>query len=156
MALRMPSVGLVWVSLKRLMLMWCRGLGIGDWGLGWIRIPNPQSPELPPQLGHPQHRARRVFTRMPLPPARARQRLLHVVHGQHAEAAGDTRVERDAGDSRGRLAAYVVVVVGLAADHGADAGHAAVAAGLGAVLGEERKLVRARHLVHVHGAARLL
>ena len=51
-----------------------------------------------------------------------RQRLLHRVAGEHAEGAGDAGVELDVLDAARGLGADEVVVVGLAADHGAEAG----------------------------------
>ncbi len=92
---------------------------------------------------------------MALAAARPRERLLHRGYGQHAEGAGDAGVEADPGDARGGLLADVVIVVGLAADDGAEAGDPPVAAGAGAVLRGERQLEGAGDLVHLDGSAGL-
>ena len=84
-----------------------------------------------------------------LAPPDAGQRLLHRVDGEHAEAAGHAGLELDVLDPARGLAADVVVVVGLAADHRAEADDRVVAAGLGGVLGDQRQLERAGHVEHV-------
>src|SRR4051794_4761456 len=77
--------------------------------------------------------------------AGAGQRLVHVLDGQHAERARDAGAQLHVLDPARRLGADVVVVIGLAADDGAEARHAGVAAGLGEVLRRERQLVGAGH-----------
>src|ERR671939_1002109 len=96
--------------------------------------------ELAAELGHSEDGPRGVLALLALSPARPRERLLHRVAGQHAERAGDAGVELHARDPARRLGADVLVVVGLAPDHRAEAGHAREAARLGAVLGGQRQL----------------
>src|SRR4051812_14155530 len=81
--------------------------------------------------------------------ADARERLLVVLDGEHPEPARHTGLELDVLDAARGLVADVVVVRGLTADHGADAGDALVVPGLGADLGRHRQLEAARHLDHV-------
>ena len=81
-----------------------------------------------PQRGHPQHDLGRVVAGVALVAARARQRLLHGLDGQHAERARHAGAQLDVLDPARGLVADVVVVVGLAADHRAEAGDAGVAA----------------------------
>ena len=79
----------------------------------------------------------------------ARERLLQRIDRQHAEPAGNAGRELDLADAAGGLAADVVVVVGLTADHGPEADDGLVAAALGGVLGGEGQLERARDVVAV-------
>src|SRR5207244_5195203 len=88
---------------------------------------------------------------VPLAPAGPRDGLVHVVDREDAERARDAGVESHAVDPARRLRADVVVVVGLAPDHGAEARDPGVAAGLRAVARCQRKLERARHGVDVDG-----
>src|SRR5215207_8095548 len=112
--------------------------------------------ELAAQRRHAEHRVGRVLALVALAPAGAGERLVHVVDGEDAERARHARVERHAGDPARRLGTDEVVVVGLAADHRAEAGHAGVAAGVGAVAGGQRQLERAGHVVHLDARAGLL
>ena len=49
-------------------------------------------------------------------------------------------------DAARGLAADILVVVGLATDHGTEADHRRVATGLGGELGDDGELERARHV----------
>src|SRR5262249_51815463 len=73
--------------------------------------------------------------------------LLARIAGDHPEGAGNAGVELDPLDAARGLGADVVVVIGLAADHDAEAGDAAEPPGLGAPSGGERQLEGARNLV---------
>ena len=99
--------------------------------------------------GQRQHGLRGVLALVALAAARPRERLLHGLDREHAERARHAGRELDVLDPARRLGADVVVVVGLAADHRAEAGDARVAAGLGQVLRRERQLERAGHVEHV-------
>ena len=81
--------------------------------------------------------------------AGAGHRLLHVLHGHHAEAARHAGAQRDVLDAAGGLGADVVVVRRLAADDGAQAGDAGVAARLGGHQRGQRQLEGAGHVVDV-------
>ena len=72
-----------------------------------------------------------VPARVALVAAGARERLLHRVDRQHAERARHAGAQLDVLDAARGLGADPVVVVGLAADHRAEAGDAVVAARLG-------------------------
>src|SRR3954471_754268 len=87
--------------------------------------------------------------------ARARERLLHALHGEDAERARHARAQLDVLDPARRLGAHVVVVIRLAADDGAEARDAGDAAGLREVESGERQLVRARHVVDLERRPRL-
>ena len=102
-----------------------------------------------PQRGEREHGLRGVLALVALAAAGARQRLLHVLDREHAERARDAGRELHVPDPARRLGADVVVVVGLAADHGPEAGDARVAPALGEVLRRRRQLERARHVVDV-------
>ena len=91
----------------------------------------------------------RVRALVALAAAGAGQRLIHVLDRQHAERARHAGAQLDVLDPAGGLGADVVVVVGLAADDRAEAGHAGVAAGLGQVERGERELEGARDVVDV-------
>src|SRR4051812_37309863 len=77
------------------------------------------------------------------------QRLIHVLHGQDAEAAGHARGELDLHETARALAADVVVVRRLAADDRAEGRDARVVAGLGAVLRRQRQLIGAGDVIDV-------
>ena len=76
------------------------------------------------QQRHPHHRDCRVAALVALVAAGALERLVHVLDREHAEGAGHAGLELDLLDTARRLGADVVVVAGLAADHGAEAGDA--------------------------------
>ena len=80
--------------------------------------------DLAAQQGHPRDRERGVAALVALVAAGPRQRLLHRVAGDHAEGAGHAGLELHVLDPARRLGADEVVVVGLAADHDAEAGDA--------------------------------
>src|SRR3954447_1664086 len=86
-----------------------------------------QSAELALQQRHARARQRRVAALVALAAPRRGQRLVHVVAGDHAESAGHAGLELDLLDPPRRLGADEVEVVGLAADHDAQAGDAVVA-----------------------------
>ena len=75
-----------------------------------------------------QHGLGGVRALVALAAAGAGERLLHVLDGQHAERARHAGAQLDVLDPARGLGADVVVVVGLAADHRAEAGDAGVAA----------------------------
>src|SRR3954452_929852 len=77
-----------------------------------------------------------------LAPAGTRERLVHVLHGEDAEGARHAGAQLHVLDAAGGLAADEVVVVGLAADHRAEAGDALVT-GAGEVRRGQRQLERA-------------
>src|SRR3954451_6305370 len=104
-----------------------------------------------PQDRHAHHRMGGAFSLVAVVAGRARQRLLHVLAGEDAERARDAGVELRLLDATRRLAAHVVVMVGLAADHRAEAGDAREAPGLRGPLGREGELEGARDLEDVDG-----
>src|SRR4051794_33512883 len=93
-----------------------------------------------PERRHAQHGLGGVAALVALAAARARERLVHVLDGQHAERARHAGAQLDVLDAARGLGADVVVVVGLAADAAAQAGDAVVAAGLRRVERRERQL----------------
>src|SRR3954454_14656094 len=84
------------------------------------------------------------------------QRLVHVLDGEHAEAARHARQELHVHESAGALAADVGVVRRLAADDRAARRYAGEAPALGAVPRRERQLVGAEDVEDVDLAAGLL
>src|ERR1039458_6555616 len=80
----------------------------------------------------------------------ALQRLLEGVDGQQPEAARHAGEQLDLLDPPRRLAAHVVVVIGLAADHRPQAHDRLIAARLGDVLGRQRQLERTRDVEAVY------
>src|SRR4051794_35294326 len=85
-----------------------------------------------------------------------RNRLVHVLDGEHAEAARHARQELHVHESAGALAANVVVVRRLAADDRAERRDAGVAPAVGAVLRRERQLVGTENVEDVDLAPGLL
>src|SRR5262245_1424508 len=71
---------------------------------------------------HPDRDQGRAAALVALASARAGQRLVHVLGGDHAESAGHAGVELDALRAGGDLVADVVVVAGLPADDNTEAG----------------------------------
>src|SRR4051794_5310480 len=98
-----------------------------------------------------QDRLGGMAARVALVAARAGQRLLDVVDGQHAEGARDAGLQLHVLDAAGAFAADVVVVRGLAADDGAQAHDGRVAPRLRGELGRQRELIGAGHLEDVDG-----
>src|SRR5439155_26040216 len=91
----------------------------------------------------------RVVALIALPAAGAGQRLVHVLDGQDPEGAGHAGIELGSLDPVRSSLADVVVVVGLAPDHGSQAYDAQVASGPGTGLGRERQLEGARNVMDV-------
>src|SRR3954452_7734396 len=104
-----------------------------------------------PQDRHAHHRMGGAFSLVAVVAGRARQRLLHVLAGEDAERARDAGVELRLLDAARRLAAHVVVMVGLAADHRAEAGDAREAPGLPGPPRRKGELEGARDLEGVDG-----
>src|SRR5215218_1313956 len=99
---------------------------------------------------HAHYRVRGALSLVPLVARRSRQCLLHRLAGEHAERTRDARIELHLLDAPRRLAAHVVVVIRLAADHRTEAGNAGKPAGLGAPLRGEGQLEGAGDLELVH------
>src|SRR5438270_13629810 len=74
------------------------------------------------------------------------ERLFDRVDREHPEAAGDAGLELHLLDPARRRRADIVVVIGLAADHGPEAHDPVVAARLRGVLCHQRQLERAGYL----------
>ena len=101
---------------------------------------------------HLDRRAGGVVALVALVAARALERLLLVLHGQHAERAWNPGLELSLLDAvRGRRA-DVVVVIGLATDHDAEADDAGITAGVRTRLRRQRQLECAGNVVHVNAA----
>src|SRR6187200_2238276 len=96
----------------------------------------------PPQKRHAHHRVGRPPPLIAIVACRSRERLIHVLAGQDAERARDAGVELRLLDAARGLAANVVVVVRLAADHRTEARDPGEAPGLRAPLRGERELER--------------
>src|SRR4051812_9208750 len=126
------------------------------WSADTNRGARPLARQFAAQLRHAQDRPGSVLALVALAVAGTRQRLLHVLDREHSERARHAGVEADSRDPGGGLVADVVVVRRLTADHRAHARDAVEAPRLGAVLRGQRQLERARHVVHLHGRARLL